>query len=735
MRYLFTLTFFCLATGLFAQKIKQGMTITASTEIPRGVYKLDGTADFKTPAITIQGNNITVDFNNSLLVGSSATQQPDSFFGIALYVKNSHNVLIKNLKTIHYKISIVADNSSNLKIENCNLSYNYRPYLYSTREREVTSDWLSYHNNDKDEWMKYGCGIYLKDCRDCDLKAITITQSFNGIMLSRSEGNDIRSSVITYNSGIGIGLYRSSNNKIVNNQLDYNVRGYSNGVYRRGQDAAGLLVYEQSSNNIFAYNSATHCGDGLFLWAGQSTMNTGIGGCNDNNIYSNDFSYATNNGIEATFSKNRIVNNTARGCDYGLWAGYSYGTMIANNRFGGNNCGVAIEHGNNNTIRENLFNGDSLAIWLFTRDKQPADWGFAKQRDVKSHDYDIDENSFFNIGSAFKFKNTSTISIKNNYFSVYNKFYALNENSPGQIVKSNKIFSIDISAEKAAFPDNKYYTEDEFDGFEVSYDEPVPNFDDDCDDCFMPPYTEDAVTSIVMNNWGPYNGKYPYLYVVNETDKNITFKVAGNLKGTWKMETNSGFKSVSPASGNMGAIITAVKDTGIIRSINLSYTGQAFVDQKGDDVGENQAYTFAYKEMHVPMQWKINFQNYDSVKQNPLMIASGFEALKTKTPVKSITADALAFNWYNAPAEGVNEDNFATFASTEFDIAAGDYKIFLTSDDGVRMFIDGKEVFSDWTIHEPKTDVVSVKLGGHHKIEIEHFDKGGFSTLDFYLSR
>ena len=77
---------------------------------------------------------------------------------------------------------------------------------------------------------------------------------------------------INFNSGIGMGLYRSNRNRIMHNKLDWNVRGYSHGFYSRGQDSAGILVYEQSNENIFAHNSATHSGDGFFLWAGQTTM-------------------------------------------------------------------------------------------------------------------------------------------------------------------------------------------------------------------------------------------------------------------------------------------------------------------------------------------------------------------------------------------------------------------------------------------------------------------------------
>ena len=49
-----------------------------------------------------------------------------------------------------------------------------------------------------------------------------------------------------------MGLYRSSDHTIVRNRMDYNVRGYSHGWYRRGQDSAALLIYEQSMRNTVA---------------------------------------------------------------------------------------------------------------------------------------------------------------------------------------------------------------------------------------------------------------------------------------------------------------------------------------------------------------------------------------------------------------------------------------------------------------------------------------------------
>ena len=60
----------------------------------------------------------------------------------------------------------------------------------------------------------------------------------NGLMLVRTNGLRIWNNNFSFNSGVGIGLYRSSGNSIMHNRVDYNVRGYSEGFYRRGQDAA-----------------------------------------------------------------------------------------------------------------------------------------------------------------------------------------------------------------------------------------------------------------------------------------------------------------------------------------------------------------------------------------------------------------------------------------------------------------------------------------------------------------
>ena len=324
-------------------KLSAGMIIKNSAQVKKGVYFLNAADSLNRPLLRIEGNNITVDFAGALLHGSNNKQLPNQFYGLALLIKGN-NITIKNAVISGYKVAVMAEGCKNLKMEHCDFSYNYRQHLQSTWQGEDVSDWMSYHHNENDEWLRYGAAIYLKDCSKFILQNNTATNGQCALMMTRSNDGLVSNNNFSFNSAIGIGMYRSSRNNIMHNMLDFNVRGYSHGFYNRGQDSAGILVFEQCNDNVFAYNSVTHGGDGFFLWAGQKTMDTGEGGCNDNYLVKNDFSYAPTNGIEVTFSKNHIFYNIIKECDHGVWGGYSWETSITQNKFEKNRIGIAIEH-------------------------------------------------------------------------------------------------------------------------------------------------------------------------------------------------------------------------------------------------------------------------------------------------------------------------------------------------------------------------------------------------------
>ena len=267
---LFSLVVLFSSYGISQEKLlTKGLQITRSVKIKKQTYRLDAYPSLEQNTITIEGNNITVDFNNSILRGSNTKKNPDEFFGVAIFIKGGKNITIRNLKARGYKIALLARNVSNLIIENCDLSYNYRQHLNSTQEKEDISDWLSHHQNEKDEWLRFGAAMYLSHCDSMIIRNTKVTGGQNALMMTNCNYGRIYNNDFSFNSGLGIGMYRSSFNEIAYNKINFNVRGYSHGVYNRGQDSAGILIYEQSNSNYFYKNSVTHGGDGFFYGPGK----------------------------------------------------------------------------------------------------------------------------------------------------------------------------------------------------------------------------------------------------------------------------------------------------------------------------------------------------------------------------------------------------------------------------------------------------------------------------------
>jgi len=72
------------------------------------------------------------------------------------------------------------------------------------------------------------------------------------------------------------------------------------------------------------------------------------------------------------------------------------------------------------------------------------------------------------------------------------------------------------------------------------------------------------------------------------------------------------------------------------------------------------------------------------------------------------------------------------------ELKPGKYRLGVTADDLVRVYIDGKPVIDFWNAALYKYDEdahhsVIIELGGKHDFRIEHVENGGYATLMFYL--
>ncbi len=585
--------------------LEEGLHLNQSTSVKKGHYLLKGADSLDQPILTITGENITIDFNGAILQGNEHPHHPDQFTGLGILVKDGRNIHLKNLTVKGYKVALMVENVDSFQLTNANLSYNYRQHLRSTREKEDLADWMSYHHNDHDQWLRYGAAIYLKNADYVIVKNNFATGGQNALLMTNCNNGRVYNNNFSFNSGIGIGLYRSSHNQILHNRTDWCIRGFSFGIYNRGQDSAGILLYEQSSHNTIAYNSATHSGDGFFLWAGQTTMDTGQGGCNDNLVFGNDFSFASNNGVEITFSSNTIVGNRMEACDYGIWGGYSYNTTILGNHMLNNRFGIAIEHGNGNRIRYNIFEEDQTGVKLFERKTQPADWGFAQKRDVGSREYLLEHNLFNKVRTPLEITQTRKVICRQNQFYQFQRLLKTDQSGNHQF-SQNRLYQNDLLGDAYPFRnDNQILNGKKYEPLLV---DPTINF-------FRPKPFADAMETalpkgqlrgrkyILVNEWGPYDFRYPSIWLrtvdgqpAGKSGNTYTFALFGP-HGNWKITGGQGFQSFSRKTGAMPATLVAEtnsKETDSLR-IELEFVGEQVITPFGDTLKRGTVQLFSWK--------------------------------------------------------------------------------------------------------------------------------------------
>ncbi len=706
--------------------LRAGMVITQSVRITPGTYRIPSPVSLDSPVIVIRGDDITVDFAGAVLEGIAPAAEPDLARGLAIRIDGGRNISVRNARVRGYRIGLLARGTRGLTLEANDLSYNWKPRLFSLIEHESLADWLSHHHNENDEWLRFGAGAYLADVRGGEIRGNRIEQGMEGLMLVRCDSLLIWNNTIEFNSGVGIGLYRSSYNRILHNHASYNVRGYSEGFYRRGQDSADLLLYEQSSNNIVAFNSMTHGGDGLFLWAGQSTMDTGQGGANDNLFYANDFSRAPTNAMEATFSRNRFLGNRARGSEYGLWGGYSYDSEVSGNDFADNRTGIAIEHGQNNRITGNRFLGDSVAVNLWANAIEPSDWGYPKQRDTRSRDYHIDNNVFAGNRVALRLADTRTASFTGNRLVGVDSVLARQDTSELRMAGN------DTSGLRSARAGQ-------------GWPPPLPSPLAGAEALPQPlagglALTGDSLagrdrSAIIVDDWGPYDWRSPRLWPAGSAQAApLPLRVLGP-PGEWRIVSQHGVRTLSRQRGRMNdtLLVTPAPDATGDWAITLEYRGGATISPRGERRVAGVAYRFSWEHFQPVDHWQVAFFAWDD-HADPRSSADAFAALLRGTPLLTRREARLDYLWFRPSIAGLPQAKFAAVATTTVNLAPGMYTLRAISDDGVRVLVDGRVAIDNWRPHESLVDNATLSAG-RHTLRVEYYQVDGWVELRVEILR
>ena len=106
--------------------------------------------------------------------------------------------------------------------------------------------------------------------------------------------------------------------------------------------------------------------------------------------------------------------------------------------------------------------------------------------------------------------------------------------------------------------------------------------------------------------------------------------------------------------------------------------------------------------------------------------------LNTNTLALTRIDSALNFNWaYGSPSSSIASDHFsARWTGKVTAPTDGNYTFYTHSDDGIRVWIDGKPVIDDWTAHASKQDQGTIALSsGQHDLKVEYYEEGGEASV------
>ncbi len=106
----------------------------------------------------------------------------------------------------------------------------------------------------------------------------------------------------------------------------------------------------------------------------------------------------------------------------------------------------------------------------------------------------------------------------------------------------------------------------------------------------------------------------------------------------------------------------------------------------------------------------------------------------TGTPVVTRNDDAVNFDWgfTGSPDPAVPTDFFSARWTRTADYEAGSYRFTATSDDGMRVMLDGNVVIDGWSDHGPTTYTADVAINtGQHTVVIEYYERNGGAVAKF----
>lgn len=113
----------------------------------------------------------------------------------------------------------------------------------------------------------------------------------------------------------------------------------------------------------------------------------------------------------------------------------------------------------------------------------------------------------------------------------------------------------------------------------------------------------------------------------------------------------------------------------------------------------------------TPSGWRATFFNNQTLEGDPVLLRGDQE---------------INFDWgLGAPDPAVNADQFsARWSKTEY-FETSTYRFSATSDDGIRVYLDGELIIDEWNDHSKTTFTAErIITAGNHDLKVEYYENG-----------
>lgn len=693
--------------------------------------------------VRIVADGIEVSIEGAIRGGDDAVE-PDRRDGVGIVILGDR-VTLRGGGVHGFRIGVEVRDADDVVIEDLDASHQFAQRLGSTPDREDAADWLWPHENDEGQWStRYGASVRVVGAARPTLRRIRVRGSQNGLMLERVTDGLVVDCDCSFLSGWGLAMWRTSGSTIARNAFDFCVRGYSHGVYNRGQDSAGILMFEQCVGNRVLGNSCTHGGDGIFGFGGREALGQIAPsepvdpgwhrhrGNAANLFVGNDLSHAVAHGFEMTFSHGWVLeSNRLHGNGIcGVWGGYSSQARVRGNDFADNGemaygregGGIDIEHGVGNEIVANRFTRDTEGIELWwDEDTALLATPWAQVNDVRSADNRISDNRFIDCGTAIDLRRTDGTVIERNEI-VGDGVGLVLEESSGTVLRGNRLDCaepirggdlLDNGPVVAPGPHEPAALDAPGDTRPVGARRELAGRD-----------------RIVMTEWGPYDWATPLLRLESSTPSRQVWRLLGPR--SIAEVAIEGCPAATVARGEeLDRVVVSLPP--IDGGAGLAPYRLRVVPEGGDPIevaGRFLRATWEIETFATTADPREDEAGWTTDRRRPALTWTAERLDLTygmNGPIDLAPPDAVQMPEVPLPTR----ERFGTVARAVFRLPPGRYRIRLLSDDGVRVRVDDRVVLENWTWHPPTEDLAEFELTEIRNIEIliEHFELDGYAVL------